>query len=152
MADETAKLAADAVVFRQHDVNSPTEILLIRRKKAPYKGSWAFPGGYVDAGESPGAACVRELAEETDLRLPSSIWTPLPVRADPLRDPRERVVSFPFVTLLTGPRLPVKGKDDAVEARWVPLEDVTYGDLAFDHDKILTDAILYFAPRFRLKK
>ncbi len=43
------------------------EILLIKRGVEPAKGAWVFPTGFVDEGESPREACLRELKEETGL-------------------------------------------------------------------------------------
>lgn len=63
----TPGLATDAIVARVSS-NGP-ELLLVKRKHAPYKGMHAFPGGFVDLNEDPRAACVRELREETGLKM-----------------------------------------------------------------------------------
>jgi 8-oxo-dGTP diphosphatase len=43
------------------------KVLLIKRGVAPAKGAWVFPTGFIDEGESPPQACLRELREETGL-------------------------------------------------------------------------------------
>jgi 8-oxo-dGTP diphosphatase len=55
-------VAADCVVFDTHD-----RLLLIRRKNELYKARYAFPGGFVELGETTEAAALRELKEETGL-------------------------------------------------------------------------------------
>jgi 8-oxo-dGTP diphosphatase len=148
-----ANLAADAVVFHLDESNEPV-LLLITRKNAPFQGRWALPGGYVDQGESPDDACERELGEETGLIAPSgdNVWVPLAARAHPFRDPRGRVVAFPFALLLYGKRPPVEARDDAKEARWWPLSSVIAGDLAFDHAEIVIEAAKCFGFRHFIEK
>lgn len=54
-----------AVTFiRDHD-----KVLLVKRSVEPERGKWALPGGYVDAGEAPNAAAIREALEETGLEI-----------------------------------------------------------------------------------
>ncbi len=43
------------------------KVLLIQRGVEPAKGAWVFPTGFIDEGESPPEACLRELKEETGL-------------------------------------------------------------------------------------
>lgn len=135
-------LAADAVVFHVPE-EGEVSLLLILRKGEPFKDRWALPGGGVELRESTESACERELAEETSLVAPFSEnnWVTLSVRAHPFRDPRGRVVSFPYALALYGPRPPVKARDDAKEVRWVPLGEVLNGDLAFDHANIVEEAV-----------
>ena len=66
--------ACDQIVFREHKVaaallvtNSRNQILLTRRAWAPQQGRWSLPAGFVDYGESPAEAAVRECKEETGL-------------------------------------------------------------------------------------
>ena len=73
-------LAVDAVVVRGE------EVLLIRRGKQPWEGMLAFPEGFVDEGEDPEVAVVRELKEECG--LDGEVVRLLCVKGDPNRDPR----------------------------------------------------------------
>ncbi|NIJ11594.1 8-oxo-dGTP diphosphatase [Saccharomonospora amisosensis] len=138
--DEVARLTADVVLFARTPDTGP-RVLLIRRGWPPFEGRWALPGGHVDLGETTEAAAVRELAEETGIR----IGTPLAlsgVYADPGRDPRGRYVTVAY-TCQVGRVIPAVAADDATAARWFPVTDVLAepGLLAFDHHAIVTDAL-----------
>lgn len=132
--DQNIYLAADNVVFtREGDIVS---ILLIQRKNDPYKGQWALPGGFVEDDEDLEPAAIRELKEETGLQLQQ--MTQLYAIGTPGRDPRFRTVSVVFYAVLDGQHA-VAGADDAAEARWFDIKDLPA--LAFDHDRIIQDAI-----------
>ena len=112
------------------------EVLLIRRAREPFKGAWAFPGGFVDRNESLEDAAARELKEETGLegiRLEQ-----LGAFGDPGRDPRGHTVSIAFVAQLES-RAQAVGADDADEAGWHSA--LRPPPLAFDHEKILRLAL-----------
>ena len=111
-------------------------MLLIKRKFDPCKGMWAFPGGFMNIDETADAAAVRELYEETGLKLTDVHQIGAFSRVD--RDPRERVVNIAYYTEIAAP-IPATGGDDAAEARWFPLADLP--PLAFDHAEILARAI-----------
>ena len=131
MPKKQPALAADAVVFDKAD-----RLLLIRRKNAPFKGRYALPGGFVEYGETVEAAAARELHEETGLRAKSLQL--IGVYSDPKRDPRGHTVSVAFLMRVDGGE--PKGGDDALSAAFVA--DWRGKRLAFDHDKILADALL----------
>ena len=61
------RTAADAVCIRSAATEGRFEILLITRKKETFHGKLAFPGGHIDYNEDPEVACMRELAEETNV-------------------------------------------------------------------------------------
>ena len=109
-------------------------ILLIERGGEPYKGSWAFPGGFMNIDETAEQGAMRELCEETGLKLEylKQFGTFTAVN----RDPRERVITIAFYALAR--KSAVQGGDDAAKAQWFPIEDVP--PLAFDHDYILRKA------------
>ncbi len=133
-----SKKASDSIVLTGS--NEDLKVLLIKRKYDPYKGLWAFPGGFIEKGEDPYSASKRELFEETGLDLQELEGIPLSRRKKKGRDPRGVVESFPF--LFHGIDLDkygIEGKDDASEAKWVPLKKVE--ELAFDHGAILCEAI-----------
>ena len=91
-------LAVDAVVTRLH--RNETEALLIRRGNEPWKGAWALPGGFVEYGEDPRDAVLRELEEETGLK--GTIIRLLDARGNPERDPRKHIVSIVYLVEAEG--------------------------------------------------
>lgn len=120
-------------------------ILLVRRGRSPFRGSWALPGGFVEMAETVEAAVARELREETGLRArPGPI---VGVYSGPDRDPRGSTTSVAF--LMTGRAGPPRGGDDAASAAWVALGEAR--GLAFDHDRIVRDARRMLAGRARLR-
>ena len=105
------------------------------------QGAWALPGGFVDQGEEPIHAAVRELQEETGLigtnpRL-------LMVMGDPERDPRKHIVSIVYEIDVAADHEPTAG-DDAADAKFWPIETVFSGELtlAGDHLQILKNWLL----------
>ena len=127
-------VTTDAVIFTQE--NKQTYILLIKRGNDPFKNQWALPGGFVEENELLHQACLRELQEETGIKTEN--LSRIGVYDAIKRDPRGRTLSIAFGGILKNKPEP-KGADDAAEAHWVklPLKE----DLAFDHAKIIDDAI-----------
>lgn len=134
-------LTADVVAFSMHP-ESGLSVLMVRRGGTPYKGRWAFPGGFVDDREDVERAARRELREETGIRSRSLVLHQLGAYTSPRRDPRHRVVSVPFLTLLPEAVAPVAG-DDADGARWLTVQELLGAKLAFDHAQILQDALAW---------
>ena len=126
-------VTADAVVITQ---NEPRKVLLIERGGEPFKGCWAFPGGFMNMDETAEQCAFRELEEETSLLLTEAKQTGC--YPDVNRDPRGRSLSVAYLMLLEE-ELPVKGQDDAKQAKWCPLNELP--ELAFDHSKILNDTL-----------
>lgn len=129
-------LTVDIAVFRRS--GGRHELLLVRRKKDPFAGRYALPGGFVNEMEPLENAARRELAEETGLTV-GEMWQ-LRAYGEPGRDPRGHTVSVAHVAL-SEPGRSVSGNDDASEAGWFPIEDLPH--LAFDHDQIAADAIAW---------
>jgi 8-oxo-dGTP diphosphatase len=116
------------------------EVLLVRRGIAPYKGRWALPGGFVREDEDLEAAALRELAEETGLPTGQVHLEQVATYGAPKRDPRGRVVSVAYLALVPDLPAPVAGSD-AAAAGWRPYDEIDPARLAFDHDRILADAV-----------
>jgi 8-oxo-dGTP diphosphatase len=117
-------------------------VLLIRRGTHPYKGKWALPGGFVAAREDLDTAARRELVEETGVDARAHLEQ-LASYGDPDRDPRMRVISVAYLALAADLPRPAPGTD-AADARFWPITDLTDDHspaLAFDHDRILADAV-----------
>jgi 8-oxo-dGTP diphosphatase len=115
------------------------KIVLIKRKNPPFKDYWAFPGGFVEYGETTENAVLREIYEETSLK--TKIKHLLGVYSDPNRDPRGHTVSVVYVLEPIGGTL--KGSDDAKDAKLFKIEEVKDLSLAFDHKKIFDDYVNY---------
>jgi 8-oxo-dGTP diphosphatase len=132
--DHRVRLAADICVLRSMDGNQ--QILLIRRGNPPFKGSWALPGGRLEANETLDQCAIRELLEETDLN-PTSI-DHFANFSDPQRDPRERTVSAAYIAWVASDACPRAGSD-AAQIRWFSTSALP--PLAFDHDLIIQTCI-----------
>lgn len=137
-------VTTDCVIFGFDGLR--LKVLLIQRGADPYKGRWAFPGGFMNIDESAETGALRELQEETGLE--GAAVRQFHSFTQPGRDPRERVITIAFYALV---RLQsVKGGDDAADARWFDLDNLP--PLAFDHGMILRTAIkelrkqTYFEP------
>jgi 8-oxo-dGTP diphosphatase len=112
-------------------------VLLIRRKKPPFAGAWALPGGFVEMDEPLEAAARRELHEETGVAADE--LTQLHTFGDPDRDPRGRTISVVYLARVNAKKLRPKAADDAAEVGWFPLA-APPAELAFDHAAILEHA------------
>lgn len=134
---DVVRLTADVVLFA---VDGPLRVLLIRRAldHDTFPGYWALPGGHVDPNENTDDAARRELAEETGLTV--NDLTKVDVYATPGRDPRGRYVTFAYTTALGEVVAPTAG-DDATDARWWLVDDLDEDMLAFDHWRIVRDAL-----------
>lgn len=128
-------VTVDAIVFRKKENN--LQVLLIKRKNNPYKGFWAFPGGFVDMDETLEKAVVRELEEETSIQFNG--LTQLHAFSSINRDPRGRNIGVMFFGLIDYENSFAKAGDDAQEAAWFDMNELPA--LAFDHADAVEMAI-----------
>ena len=126
-------VTADCIVITRE---AEPKVLLIQRGGEPFKGCWAFPGGFMEMDETTEQCALRELEEETGLKIHEVCQIGAYSKVD--RDPRGRTITVAYLALVDAP-LPVKGLDDAAKAQWFPLSALPA--LAFDHADILKDAI-----------
>jgi len=127
-------VATDIVLIAHQTLK--TEVLLIKRKNNPYKGMWAFPGGFMDLNEFLIDTARRELFEETGIKINDLIFFGL--YDDPNRDPRGRTIGIVYYALLNK-ILPPHSGDDAIQAQWFSIDNLP--PLAFDHEKIWQDIL-----------
>lgn len=144
-------VAADAVV--RTELPTGPHVLLVRRKGPIGEGLWAVPGGFVDKAERTFDAALRELREETGLDL----WKPQAMEAlrgqavldDPARSPRGRIISHAYFFDLGRHKVPpeVRASDDAMQARWTPVEELPgmLPVLFEDHGLLLERFLGHFA-------
>ena len=123
----------DAVVFGIDFEEVALKVLLIERALKPFKGNWALPGGFVEMDEDLDAAVIRELQEETNVRL--SYMEQLYTFGTPGRDPRGRVISTAFLGLVRPSHVTVLEGSDAAKAVWWNVNELP--GLAFDHADII---------------
>ncbi len=136
-------VTTDCVIFGFD--GTQLQVLLIERGIEPYKGKWAFPGGFLNMDESAEEGALRELQEETGLT--GAYIEQFHTFTEPNRDPRERVITIAFYALVRIQE--VKGGDDAARAKWFALDEVP--QLAFDHDMILRTALARLRERIHFQ-
>lgn len=128
---------ADAIVVQSGHV------LLVQRGAQPGEGLWAIPGGFVNQYETSREAAIRELVEETKIKVPAetldrciNMWR---VFEDPYRSQRGRTITTAFrVELRADDKLPkIKGSDDAAKAQWIPISNLQREVMFEDHFDIL---------------
>lgn len=130
----TLTMTTDIAIFTIRD-GRPV-ILLIQRGHPPFQGRWALPGGLVEEDEDLDVCAHRELEEETgvtDVALEQ-----LHAFGAPDRDPRGRLVTVAYYTLVRPDRLKPKAADDAAAVGWFAVDDLP--ELAFDHAEIIAMA------------
>jgi len=128
-------VTVDCIIFALHE--NDLKVLLIQRKADPYRDCWAFPGGFVDINEDIEAAAKRELWEETGVE--NVFLEQLYTFGAPQRDPRERVITVAYYSLVKLSEHTVRAASDALNACWFPVRQLP--PLAFDHHLIMDMAM-----------
>ena len=127
-------VATDSVVFGYDGKN--LHVLLIERGQEPYNGCWALPGGFIHMDETVEEGAKRELQEETGVK--DIYLEQFHVFSAVNRDPRERVLSVSFLSLVRKVDYNVIAGDDAARAEWFNIDELP--TLAFDHIEIIAMA------------
>lgn len=129
-------VTADCIVMTREP---EPQVLLIQRAHEPFKGCWAFPGGFMNMDETTEQCAIRELEEETGLKVNNLHQVGAYSKVD--RDPRGRTITVAYLTIIDAP-VDVIGQDDAAKAQWFPISKLPA--LAFDHEEMLKDAIALY--------
>ncbi len=120
-------------------VEQSGHILLVKRKAEPGKGLWALPGGHLNEFEKQLDGAIRELREETKIKVPEAVLRGS-IRDhetfdDPYRSTLGRVITkayhFKLADDVTLPK--VRGADDAEKAKWVPISELREDQMFDDH-------------------
>jgi 8-oxo-dGTP diphosphatase len=107
-------------------IRGPRGILLTRRGRPPYAGTWDLPGGFLEAGETPDRGLVRELREE--LGVHGTLTRLLGFFPD-----RYGPGGFPVLAIVYAARLSgaPKARSDVAEVRWFRAGAIPWRDIAF---------------------
>ncbi len=145
-------LTADICIIAKKD--GQDAILLIKRGNHPHLGRWALPGGFSEEGECLEASAARELMEETGIKMSPEELTLVGVYSKPGRDPRGWTVSAAYLAVVEMDKVRPIASDDAAAVGWFTImrekdgirlrnneTELTLGDLAFDHEDIVSDAV-----------
>ena len=129
-------LTVDGIIIEKE------KILLIKRATQPYLNYWALPGGFVELNETLEEAITREVIEETCLQTKTNGLAG--AYSDPKRDPRGHTVSIVYFMKIIGGE-PNK-TNEAKEIEYFDFNKLPE-KIAFDHRKIIDDAINQFKNR-----
>jgi 8-oxo-dGTP diphosphatase len=119
------------VVFTLRD--DKLKLLLVRRRSEPFKGMWALPGGYVEAGEDLDDSAMRALEDSTGVA--GVYLEQLYTFGAPERDPRERAISVAYYALVPSEKLQLRTAYDTEAVGWFGLNELE--PLAFDHNEMV---------------
>lgn len=133
-------VTVDAVIIQSG------HILVVKRRAEPGKGLLAMPGGFLDQGERIVDGMIRELREETKIKVPSPVLRGNIQKRNVYdaveRSARGRTITNAFlIELPAGPLPRVKGADDAEKAFWMPIADLKAKDFFEDHFDVITDML-----------
>jgi 8-oxo-dGTP diphosphatase len=134
--NQAIKVSVDAIVFG-YDPEDGVSVLLITRKYEPFKKYWALPGGLVKNDESLEDAVKRELHEEAGIEL--TFLEQLYSFGEPMRDPRNRVISVAYYGLIRPKDYQISASTDAEDVGWFSIKKLP--KLAFDHKQIVDMAV-----------
>lgn len=130
-------VTVDVLIVKTFELEQ--QILLIKRKNDPFKDCWALPGGFVDENEDLELAAIRELVEETQVKV--SHLKQIGAFGKPYRDPRGHMVSVAYFGQVDTNTIAMAA-DDAKEIGWFSVTNLP--SLAFDHSAIIEAGLQKF--------
>lgn len=136
-------------------VECNSHILLIQRKFAPGAGNWALPGGFKNRNETFMDCAIRELFEETNLRVPEKVIRGSVVSTQLFDSPTRAAAGIPRNTFCVHVKIKAEadgslpranGADDAAECKWVSLYDALNNYVLHDDHKDLLSTMTGVMP------
>jgi 8-oxo-dGTP diphosphatase len=120
--------------------NGEISVLLIKRKKEPFKGKWILTGGAIYNDETIDQGLKREIFEKTGLQ--DLYFEQFGVFSDPYRSPFMRMVAISYIALVDNKKVKVlKETSHTSNAEWFNIEEIP--KLGYDHELILSEALKY---------
>lgn len=148
-------VTADIVAFKirsetgdtyRHNSKSNLSILMVKRGEHPYKDMWALPGGFLKCDETVEECAYREIKEEANVK-PISLM-PVGIFSNPNRDPRGRIISNAYLSIISDDVKP-KGGTDATEASWF---DVSFYEEDGFYHLVLTSKEIVLTSKLKKHK
>ncbi|MBA2727888.1 MAG: NUDIX hydrolase [Parachlamydiaceae bacterium] len=138
-------ISIDSVVFGYTE--GELKVALIERKKTPFAGMWAIPGGFMEGNETVEETAFRELKEETGIE--NVYLEQFHVFNKPGRDPRGPTITIALFALINSDQCHLIASEDAAKAKWWPAYKLPH--LAFDHDEIYAKALVALRVALRTR-
>jgi 8-oxo-dGTP diphosphatase len=139
-----AVVAVDVVLFSvraDEPVERAWQVLLVQRDDAAFGGRWSLPGVLLRDEETFDAAARRALQSKAGLDARHWYLEQLSTFGAPARDSRGRVVSVTHLALVRTDQVSLAPSPQVIEAAWVPVSALPWGELAFDHGDMLRIAV-----------
>ena len=135
----------------RHNPKNHLSVLLIKRGEHPFMNSWALPGGFLRLDETIEQCAYREIREETNVTPAALMY--FGEFSEPDRDPRGRIISNAFLSVISEDNVRVLSGDDAIDAKWfdVSFEKADNGEcnlILKNEDDTLTATLREKACRF----
>lgn len=130
---KTPSCTTDAVVFAYNGELGNTldniKVLLVKRSNHPTIGFWALPGGFIELEENLDDTARRELLEETGVE--DLAMEQIATYGDYDRDPRARVITTAYMSMVDEKDVKVRAGDDAADAAWCKVSLELKGEKTF---------------------
>lgn len=134
----TSKYPINSVTADMVIVNEKKELLFIKRNTKPFKGRWAFAGGFLDPEDQDLKDCaIREVQEELGITLERNKVVDCTTLSSVDRDPRGRTISQVFMVLVSSDVEINQADDEVSDTQWIALDDISSSSLAFDHFSVV---------------
>ncbi len=116
--------------------NDKPSVLMVRRNREPFKGTWMFPAGFLEFGEHPEETLARELREETGLGVMEVYFMKMLKSKSDFRSPEHLVL---FYRVKTGGSIKNNDTDENSDIQWKPIFEPI--DIGFPHHQTILEEL-----------